>query len=65
MVAASELRLSLLCRCGTWDAALLAGAFHLVSVPLAGLLLHSINEAPEAFPAVVLWQFRVASFGRS
>jgi predicted cobalt transporter CbtA len=26
-------------------------------------ILPGINEVPDAFPAVVLWQFRVASFG--
>ena len=63
MVAASRLRLSLLDRLGGWDAALISGAFYIFAVLIAGLMLPSINEVPERFPAVVLWQFRVASFG--
>ena len=63
MVMAGKLRSSLVDRLGRWDAALLAGLFYIAAVLAAGLLLPSINEVPEAFPAVVLWQFRVASFG--
>ena len=63
MVAASKLRLSLLARYGGWNAALVAAGFYLLAVLIAGFLLPGINEVPEMFPAVVLWQFRVASFG--
>ena len=28
-----------------------------------GLILPGVNEVPDAFPAVVLWQFRIASIG--
>lgn len=63
MVAAGKLRLSVLDRWGAWNAALAAAAFYLVAVVATGLLLPGINEVPESFPAVVLWQFRVASFG--
>ncbi len=63
MVAAGKLRLSLIDRVGGWNAALVAGAFYVVAMLVAGLLLPGIDEVPEQFPAVVLWQFRVASFG--
>ena len=63
MVAAGKLRLSVLERRGGWNAALIAGAFYLVAVAVAASLLPGIDEVPEQFPAVVLWQFRVASFG--
>ncbi len=63
MIAASKLRLLLLARVGAWDAVLLSGAFYLVTVFLAGLALPAINEVPDGFPAVVLWQFRIASIG--
>ena len=63
MVAAGKLRLALLDRLGGWNAALVAGAFYLGAVVVAGALLPVINEVPDQFPAVVLWQFRVASFG--
>ena len=32
-------------------------------VEIAALLLPAVNEVPEQFPAVVLWNFRVASMG--
>ena len=63
MVAAGKLRLSVLDRLGAWNAALLAGAFYLGVVLMAGQLLRGIDEVPDGFPAVVLWQFRVASAG--
>lgn len=63
MVAAGKLRRSLFDRLGGWNAALIAGAFYLVAMGAAALLLPVVDEVPELFPAVVLWQFRVASFG--
>ena len=63
MVAAGKLRLSVLGRAGGWNAALIAGAFYVLAMAVAGTLLPGIDEVPEQFPAVVLWQFRVASFG--
>ncbi len=63
LIAAGKLRLSLLDRIGAWNAALAAGVFYVVAVAAAGLSLPSIDEVPAAFPAVVLWQFRIASLG--
>ena len=63
MVIAALLRRRLVGRHGGWNAALIAAAFYLVAVSVAGGILPGINEVPDAFPAVVLWQFRVASFG--
>jgi hypothetical protein len=34
-----------------------------VTVVAAYLLLPSINEVPETFPATLLWKFRLASLG--
>jgi len=50
-------------RFGKWNAAILGGAAFLVVVGLAQYLLPSINEVPEQFSAVVLWQFRTTSLG--
>lgn len=61
MIAAWMLRNRLLPRLGSWNAALVAVAGYVIVVLIAGLLLPGVNEVPEAFPAVVLWQFRVAS----
>jgi hypothetical protein len=46
-----------------WSAALFAAAGYLAVIVAADLALPAINEAPEGFPAVVLWRFRMASFG--
>jgi predicted cobalt transporter CbtA len=63
MVGAAMLRNMLARRHGAWSAALIAGAGYLVVVFAAQLLLPSINEVPEQFPAVLLWNFRIASLG--
>jgi predicted cobalt transporter CbtA len=63
MVLASMLRKLLAVRYGGWTAALTAIAFYLVAMIVVGSILPAINEVPEAFPAAVLWHFRVASFG--
>jgi hypothetical protein len=63
MIGSGMLRHRLLRRFGAWDASLLAGAAYIVTVLIVSLALPAINEVPEAFPAVVLWKFRVASMG--
>lgn len=63
MVGAAMLRNRLAPRHGGWFAALTAIASYLVIVIAAQCLLPGINEVPERFPAVVLWQFRIASLG--
>jgi predicted cobalt transporter CbtA len=42
---------------------LIASAAYLIVMTAVGLALPTVNEVPEQFPAVVLWQFRIASFG--
>jgi hypothetical protein len=63
MIAAGMLRLRLNARFGSWNAALIAAASYVVVMVGVSLALPGVNEVPEAFPAVVLWQFRMASFG--
>jgi hypothetical protein len=63
MIAAGMLRLRLNARFGGWNAALIAAALYLVAMIGVSLALPGVNEVPEAFPAVVLWQFRLASLG--
>lgn len=63
MIAAGMLRLRLLPRYGEWNSALIAGAAYLIIAIGVGLALPPINEVPGQFPAVVLWQFRIASLG--
>ena len=63
MVGAGLLRKRLAGRLGEWNAALIAAGSYLATVLVVALILPAINEVPDNFPAVVLWQFRVASFG--
>jgi len=63
MIAAGMLRLRLLARCDAWNAFLISAAAYLIIVIAAGLALPAVNEVPEQFPAVVLWQFRISSIG--
>jgi predicted cobalt transporter CbtA len=63
MVAAAMLRKSLAVRLGGWNAALISGGLYLLIAAIAASVLPTVNEVPDSFPAIVLWQFRVASFG--
>jgi hypothetical protein len=63
MVAAALLRKRLADRLGAWNSSLAAVGFYLVAIVAAASILPAINEVPDEFPAVVLWQFRMASFG--
>jgi predicted cobalt transporter CbtA len=63
MIASVVLRRRLLARRGAWNASLIAGAAYLSVMIAVGLRLPAINEVPKLFPAVVLWQFRIASLG--
>ncbi len=63
MIGAGMLSLWLNPRCGSWNAALIAGAAYMIVMIVVSLALPSVNETPEGFPAVVLWQFRIASAG--
>ena len=61
MIASSMLHRRLLRRFGTWDATLIAGVAYIAVMIVVALRLPTVNEVPESFPAVLLWQFRVAS----
>jgi predicted cobalt transporter CbtA len=50
-------------RLGAWNADLLVAACYIVLVGIAAFFLPAVNEVPDGFPAVVLWNFRVASIG--
>jgi predicted cobalt transporter CbtA len=63
MIAAWMLRNRLVSRYGGWNAALIASAAYLIVVIAVGSVLPEVSEVPDEFPAVVLWQFRIASAG--
>jgi hypothetical protein len=48
---------------GGWNATLVAGLAFVAIVSVVMLALPTINEVGADFPAIVLWQFRIASFG--
>lgn len=50
-------------RFGIWNATLTAGLGYLVVMSVVQVILPPINEVPEAFSAVVLWQFRTGALG--
>lgn len=63
MLGSAVLRHRLAARQGAWNAFLIAGAAYLVVMVVASAALPAVNEVPDQFPAVVLWQFRTASIG--
>jgi hypothetical protein len=63
MIGAGMSRVRIQPRFGGWNACLIAGIAYLVAVGAIGLVLPTIDEVPEHFPAAVLWNFRLASLG--
>jgi len=63
MIAAWSTRNRLLPQYGAWDATLIASVGYIVVVVVIAFAMPPLNEVPEGFPAVVLWQFRMASLG--
>jgi hypothetical protein len=63
MIGAINFKRMLTARYGEWNATLMVAAYYIVIVIAAGVILPAVNEVPERFPAVVLWNFRIASFG--
>ncbi|MFM0054058.1 CbtA family protein [Paraburkholderia phytofirmans] len=50
-------------RLGSWNASIAAGAVFVAIIAAVQLALPTINEVPAAFPATLLWQFRLAALG--
>ena len=63
MIACVTLGRMLLGRLAAWNAWLAAALAYLAAVVVMALVLPAIDEVPAAFPAVALWQFRIASLG--
>jgi hypothetical protein len=62
-LGALRLQRSLVPRHGSWNASLLALGAYLVVIAAVFVLMPGINEVPPTFPAVTLWDFRLASLG--
>ena len=63
MILAWNVRNRLVDQLGSWNATLVGAAVFVVAVVVFALVMPPLNEVPQGFPAVVLWQFRVASLG--
>ena len=48
---------------GAWNGSIVAGAVFVAIIAAVQLPMPTINEVPAAFPAVLLWKFRVAAIG--
>jgi predicted cobalt transporter CbtA len=53
----------LLVHLGGWNSALASSALFIAVVAVVSFALPDVNEVPAAFPAVVLWRFRIAALG--
>jgi predicted cobalt transporter CbtA len=63
MVFSLKVRKHAMARFGPWNASIIAGIVFVVIIGAVQLALPVINEVPAAFPAVLLWKFRVAAIG--
>jgi predicted cobalt transporter CbtA len=63
MVLAVDAHRRLVARLGAWNATLVAAALFIAVVAVAYVVMPGINEVPAAFPASLLWRFRIASLG--
>ena len=61
IVAALNLSLALARRMERWHAVLIGGAAYLAIIIVAYVVMPSINEVPETFPATLLWSFRTTA----
>ena len=63
MIGSWVLRQRLLNKYGSWNASLIGAGAYVVVIGVFALLLPTVSETPADFPAVVFWDFRMASLG--
>ncbi|AWV02494.1 hypothetical protein DM992_24070 [Burkholderia sp. JP2-270] len=63
MAFSVSVRRHLLAKLGQWNASIVAGLVFIAIIAAVQVGLPSIDEVPAAFPAAVLWKFRVAAIG--
>jgi len=63
MVFSLKVRRYAMARFGRWNGSIAAGAVFVAIIAAVQIALPTINEVPAAFPAVLLWKFRVAALG--
>lgn len=63
MVFSLKVRRRLAVQLGAWNGSIVAGVVFVAIIAAVQLAMPVINEVPAAFPAVLLWKFRVAAIG--
>ncbi|MBB5502423.1 CbtA family protein [Paraburkholderia sp. MM5384-R2] len=63
MVFSLKVRRRAAAKLGAWNGSIVAGLLFVVVIAAVQLSMPVINEVPAAFPAVLLWKFRVAAIG--
>ncbi|VVD31760.1 CbtA family protein [Paraburkholderia dioscoreae] len=63
MVFSLKVRRRAAAKLGAWNGSIVAGLVFVVIIAAVQLSMPALNEVPEAFPAVLLWKFRVAALG--
>jgi hypothetical protein len=63
MVFSLKVRRRAVMKLGAWNGSIVAGVVFVVIIAAVQLSMPAINEVPAAFPAVLLWKFRVAAIG--
>jgi predicted cobalt transporter CbtA len=63
MALAFALARNLAAKLGTWNGAIAAGLAYVVFIAIVLKLLPAINEVPENFPSLGLYEFRIATIG--
>lgn len=63
MVFSLKVRRRAALKLGVWNGSIVAGVVFVVIIAAVQLSMPTINEVPAAFPAVLLWKFRVAAIG--
>ncbi|MFM0618920.1 CbtA family protein [Paraburkholderia nemoris] len=63
MVFSLKVRRRSALKLGAWNGSIVAGVVFVAIIAAVQLSMPTINEVPAAFPAVLLWKFRVAAIG--
>ncbi|WP_233807344.1 CbtA family protein [Paraburkholderia sp. HP33-1] len=63
MVFSLKVRRRAVAKLGAWNGSIVAALVYVVIIAAVQLSMPVINEVPAAFPAVLLWKFRVAAIG--
>jgi Probable cobalt transporter subunit (CbtA) len=63
LVLSLQVRRFACARLGAWNASIAAGAVFIAIIAAVQIALPAINEVPSAFPATLLWQFRIVALG--